>query len=231
MSILFVFRGFAISRLQPISWGKETFESLVLEPKQKKLIHSLVKQHSLLDDKFDDLVCGKGQGLIILLSGNPGCGKTLTAEAVAEVTRKPLYMVSAGELGTKPPEVDKALTQALTLAHKWQAVMLLDEADVFLQVRDTIDLERNALVSIFLRQLEYYQGILILTTNRIGDCDPSFESRIHISLNYPDLGVGAREAIKNLVGSARSLALDNNEQMDASHINTVVEIMSDWKEL
>jgi hypothetical protein len=47
---------------------------------------------------------------------------------------------------------------------------------VFLQARDNLDVNRNALVSIFLRQLEYYQGILILTTNRIGSCDPAFES-------------------------------------------------------
>lgn len=118
-------------------------------------------------------------------------------------------MVSAGELGTKPEDVDKALTQALTLAHKWDAVMLLDEADVFLQVRDTVDLERNALVSIFLRQLEYYQGILILTTNRIGDCDPAFESRIHISLHYPDLGFDARKAIwKTFIGKAQKYEND-----------------------
>lgn len=132
---------------------------------------------------FDDIVIGKGKGLIGLLCGNPGCGKTLTAEAVAEVTHRPLYVVSAGELGTRPQEVDKNLAQILELAHTWRTVLLLDEAEVFLHQRSTTDLARNALVSIFLRQLEYYQGILILTTNMIKQCDPAFESAPRIILS------------------------------------------------
>lgn len=124
------------------------------------------------------MVQGKGKGLIGLLSGGPGCGKTLTAEAVAEVTMRPLYMVSAGELGTAPEKVDAQLTLVLELSYRWGAVLLLDEADVFLQERDTKEVARNALVSIFLRQLEYFQGILILTTNRIGECDAAFESTL-----------------------------------------------------
>lgn len=85
-------------------------------------------------------------------------------------------MVSAGELGTAPEKVDAQLTLVLELSYRWGAVLLLDEADVFLQERDTKDVARNALVSVFLRQLEYFQGILILTSNRIGECDAAFES-------------------------------------------------------
>ena len=114
------------------------------------------------------MVRGKGRGLIGLLSGRPGSGKTLSAEAVSQLTRKPLYTVSAGELGEKPQEVDEKLTMILALAVTWDAVVLLDEADVFLQTRDDNNITRNALVSIFLRQLEYFEGLLILTTNRIG---------------------------------------------------------------
>jgi len=167
---------FAISRLKEVVWSDEPFNSLVMGEKPKTLIHSLVKQHSTAETGYDDVVQGKGLGLIGLLSGNPGCGKTLTAEAVAEVAKKPLYAVSAGELGTDVEKVDKQLNLILELSHQWSAVLLLDEADVFLQERDTKDVTRNALVSIFLRQLEYFQGILILTTNRIGNCDPAFES-------------------------------------------------------
>lgn len=166
---------FAVSRLEKVLWTDEPFQSLVIGPKQKTLIHSLVKQHSK-HSSYDDVIQGKGLGLIGLLSGSPGVGKTLTAEAVAEVTKRPLYAVSAGELGTDIQKVDKQLTSILELSHRWSAVLLLDEADVFLQERDTKDVARNALVSIFLRQLEYYQGILILTTNRLSDCDPAFES-------------------------------------------------------
>ena len=157
-------------------WTDEPFRSLVIESKQKTLIHSLVKQHNAQISGYDDVIQGKGRGLIGLLSGRPGCGKTLTAEAVAEVTKRPLYAVSAGELGTEVSKVDAQLTLILELSHRWSAVLLLDEADVFLQERDSKDVARNALVSIFLRQLEYFQGILILTTNRLGDCDPAFES-------------------------------------------------------
>lgn len=53
-------------------------------------------------------------------------------------------------------------------------VVILDEADVFLEERGLADLQRNALVSVFLRCLEYYDGILILTSNRIGTFDEAF---------------------------------------------------------
>ncbi|KAJ7266957.1 P-loop containing nucleoside triphosphate hydrolase protein [Mycena haematopus] len=186
--------GFALDRLQDIDWSDEAFRSLVLGAKQKTLVHALVKSHKSHTESFDDVVAGKGKGLIGLFSGNPGCGKTLTAEAVAEATRRPLYSVSAGELGTLPKEVDTRLALVLEMAQTWNAVLLLDEAEVFLQERGN-DVVRNALVSIFLRQLEFYQGILILTTNRIEQCDPAFESRIHFSIHYPDLGFDSRRQI------------------------------------
>lgn len=65
--------------------------------------------------------------------------------------------------------------------------MLLDEADVFLAARDKRDLQRNAIVSVFLRVLEYYSGILFLTTNKVGAFDEAFKSRIHLTLYYDKL--------------------------------------------
>ncbi|KAI8245213.1 hypothetical protein K4K56_009633 [Colletotrichum sp. SAR 10_98] len=83
--------------------------------------------------------------------------------------------------------VDRTLTDLFRLAHLWDCVLLLDEADIFLGKRDNQDLTRNALVSVFLRILEYYSGILFLTTNRVGTLDEAFKSRIHISLYYEPL--------------------------------------------
>lgn len=58
---------------------------------------------------------------------------------------------------------------------------------MFLAKRDKTDLRRNAVTSVFLRSLEYYAGILFLTTNRVGGIDPAFKSRIQLSLYYPRL--------------------------------------------
>lgn len=43
----------------------------------------------------------------------------------------------------------------------------------------------------FLRQLEYYNGILFLTTNRVGSVDVAFKSRIHVTLEYKPLDLDA----------------------------------------
>ncbi|KAJ0375685.1 hypothetical protein COL26b_006192 [Colletotrichum chrysophilum] len=187
--------GFATSRLVDINWDDQAFKDLVLDEPTKTLVRSMVKQHSSQDDGFDDIISGKGKGIVCLFSGPPGSGKTLTAEAVAEITNRPLYSVSAGDLGIDPTTVDQRLSEILEQSHKWNAVLLIDEADVFLQQREAHDIQRNALVSIFLRQLEYYQGILILTTNRIANFDTAFESRVHISHEYPDLDEAARKQI------------------------------------
>jgi hypothetical protein len=134
-----------------------------------------------------DIVRGKGKGLILLLHGAPGVGKTSTAEGVAELFRKPLFQITCGDLGTTAEEVEKALETNFALANRWDCILLLDEADVFLAERTKLDFKRNGLVAVFLRVMEYYAGILFLTTNRIGDFDEAFTSRIHISLYYPEL--------------------------------------------
>ncbi|KAL8369921.1 hypothetical protein RB595_000330 [Gaeumannomyces hyphopodioides] len=165
-------------------YNKTAFEQLVLPPGHKEMVTSLVTQH--FRDKASggnaDIVRGKGKGLIILLHGAPGVGKTTTA----------------GDLGTSASEVEKALESHFSLANRWGCVLLLDEADVFLAARQKEDFIRNGLVSVFLRVLEYYAGILFLTTNRVGDFDEAFASRIHISLYYPHLTLENTEAIFNL---------------------------------
>jgi len=122
-------------------------------------------------------------------------GKTLTAEAVAETMQRPLYMISSGELGSTADDIDQRLRKVFRLAQTWKAVLLLDEADVFMARRSTTDLARNAIVSVFLRHLEYYQGILVLTTNRLSEIDDAFRSRIHFQLAYSALDHAARKAI------------------------------------
>jgi len=209
---------FAIDRITDVQWSEEPFSSLVLGHKQKTLISSLVREHTSQSTGFDDVVAGKGKGLVGLLCGNPGCGKTLTAEAVAETTHKPLYTISAGELGTSPEYTDDRLRRILLLGQRWNAVVLLDEADVFLQERDKTDVSRNALVSIFLRQIEYHPGILIFTTNLVDQIDPAFESRIHFCVKYPDLDLTSRKAIWRTFLSKAGIAKGDVSERELLHL-------------
>ncbi|KAG6813734.1 hypothetical protein H0H92_007686 [Tricholoma furcatifolium] len=174
--------GFALENLHDVQWSDSAFDSLVLEDSKKAVVHALVRQHSnSRRGAFDDVIVGKGKGLVGLLCGSPGTGKTLTAEAVAEIARMPLYAVNAGDLGTEASEVDAMLLRILELATAWNAVVLLDEADVFLYKRSPLAIDQNALVAVFLRHLEYYQGVLIMTTNMSENFDAAFENLDHAS--------------------------------------------------
>ncbi|KAM0804807.1 putative AAA family ATPase [Usnea florida] len=186
---------FSIGSVSDIVYSENAFQNLVLPEDHKELILALAESQVQHRDSFDDVIQGKGKGMIMLLSGPPGVGKTLTAESVAETMRAPLYMMSAGDLGTASHQVERSLSNVLEMASKWNAVLLLDEADVFLEQRSSHDLERNKLVSIFLRILEYYEGILFLTTNRVDNIDAAFQSRIHISMQYGELSASSRRHV------------------------------------
>ncbi|CAM1511912.1 Fc.00g094250.m01.CDS01 [Cosmosporella sp. VM-42] len=126
-----------------------------------------------------------------MLHGEPGIGKTATAQAVAQAFRRPLFPISCGQL-SNPRQAEQQLSSIFHFADKWDCILLLDEVDVFLSAgTPTDDLGRNSLVSskgIFLRDLEYYNGILFLTTNRIGKIDQAISSRIHLMLHCSRLG-------------------------------------------
>ncbi|KAF7541236.1 hypothetical protein G7054_g760 [Neopestalotiopsis clavispora] len=186
---------FDVDNVKEITWDHHAFDALVLQPDVKQVILSFVQVQLSEKDRFDDIINGKGKGIIVLFQGEAGVGKTLTAESLAERIRQPLYIMSAGELGEKATEVEKNLRKVMDRCTTWRAILLLDECDVFLEKRSESSLEKNRLVAVFLRMLEYYQGVLLLTTNRISAFDPAFESRIHLTIDYPKLDREARQRI------------------------------------
>src|SRR4051794_15086173 len=98
---------------------------------------------------------------------------------------------SSGEMGDNSFSVQQRLKAEIELAEAWNAVLLLDEADVFMAELDSRNMVQNAITSVFLRQLEYYRGILLLTTNRLKSIDSAFQSRIHFCFQYKDLDYNA----------------------------------------
>ncbi|KAF4630774.1 hypothetical protein G7Y89_g7370 [Cudoniella acicularis] len=176
---------FLIDDLEEIVWNDQAFDNLVLLDGSKELAWAFVENKNMSNFTYDDFIPDKGRGIIILMFGPPGVGKTYTAEAVAEKSRVPLYSMSAGVLGTKPEDVEKALDRALELCRLWNAMLLLDEADVFLGARTNEGFARNELIS----------RILFLTTNRISSIDHAFKSRIDLFLPYSNLTPKARRQV------------------------------------
>ena len=225
----------AAGNVNYIKFQEKAFEQLVLDEDKKELIRA-VARHAGGADKYDfdtdsfdeeddddedddeiglDVVANKGAASIFLLSGPPGCGKTLTAEAIAELLRKPLYVVTAGDLGITASEVEKSFGGVLDLCSTWDALVLVDEADIFLEARSSTEIQRNALVCVMLRLLEYYYGCLFLSSNRDAESiDAAIASRITVMLSYPPLDVEGRTKVwKNLVELVPSLPKDECGQI------------------
>lgn len=114
-----------------------------MDAEYKEIIQAMVSSTA----GVEDLIAGKGAGLVTLLHGPPGTGKTLTAECVAESFERPLLSLTCGEIGTHSSVIEERLGEAFDDAITWGAILVLDEADVFLEQRTYENIERNALVS------------------------------------------------------------------------------------
>ncbi len=197
-----------IDQLKQIKFDDDAFDYLVLDSDVKTMMKALIVN---VKHSFKDIIGGKSGGCIFMLHGPPGVGKTLTCEAVAELLHKPLYSITVGELGTNVDSLEKKLTDILEIANSWDAVILIDEADIFMEARNKSDIERNGMVSIFLRLLERHQGVMFLTTNRNEDLDPAFKSRISIIIGYENLSVQSRQTVWTNLLKAAGISLTDQD--------------------
>ncbi|CAG8781213.1 31289_t:CDS:2, partial [Gigaspora margarita] len=251
---------FDVSEFEDIEFDKDSLDYLVIPPDQKDIIKGLVSQYvgpsKVTDDNGLDPIRNKGNGCIFLCYGPPGTGKTLTAESVAEFLERPLWTLTAHELGTKLEDLEQQLAKVLDIAYKWNAVLLLDEADIYFERRSTADLNRNMMVGIFLRLLEHYQGILFLTTNRVENFDEAICSRISMFLHYPELGPKERREvwtnfikraklpliaddftkyklngreIRNVVNIVQKIARNKGENLNAYLVINIIEAIQKFK--
>jgi len=169
-----------VQNLVEYEYKPDLRDKLILPPAHRTLIDILTSNMEVL---MDDIVEGKSGGTTILCMGASGLGKTLTAEVYSEVVGKPLYRVHSGQLGISATSVEATLTTILRRASRWDSILLLDEADVYIRCRDN-DLQHNAIVAEFLRTLEYFNGLLFMTTNRVGDVDDAILSRCIAVIKY-----------------------------------------------
>jgi hypothetical protein len=206
---------FLINNLKPCVFNEAAFDMLCLDnhKDQKTVIRNLLiakKTH-----QYHDIIKNKSSGLVFLLHGPPGTGKTTTAEAVSEILHYPLYKVGFGDLGTNHAFIEENLKRIFDLATRWNAVVLIDEADTIMEARTEMrDYQANSVTSIFLKYIETYDGVIFLTTNRLKTIDPAFESRISINLEYKLTEDMNKETWMNLLKNVKSTNISETEIED-----------------
>lgn len=134
----------------------------------------------------------KWRSTALLFHGPPSVGKSVRS-SLAFVTaqrclRQALLLINVAEIGLNAALAERNLEKYYNLAAKWDAILLVDEADFFFGGSSS-EIGRNALVTGMLRVLEYVPGIIILTTNRIEEVDVAVLSRINLAIRYEDLTV------------------------------------------
>lgn len=202
-----------VGDLTPYEYDENLRDKLVLPEEQVELLDILTSDISVFTG---DIIEGKSAGNVILARGRPGVGKTLTAEVYAEVSHRPLYSIHTGTLGINPESIRKNLDTAFERAKRWDAVLLLDEADVFVLQRG-LELEQNAIVAEFLRTLEYYDGLLFLTTNRVDGVDEAILARCAVVIDYD---LPSREDARTIWGM---LADGHGADLGDELLDTLVE--------
>jgi len=210
-----------VDGLSPIIWDIDAYNKLVLPDDTKKLVKSLVQACRTDTKLIKDIISTKGSGVVFVLHGDPGPGKTLTAEAIGEELRRPILVIAVSDLGTDPTNVEIRLGNYLRTAEKWDSIVLLDEADVFLEQRGRQDIFRNAMVGVFLRLLEYHNSPMFLTTNRVFAFDPAIRSRISIAIKYHPLKRIARKQVwQQLLEMANAkISMKDLDEVSMSQVN------------
>lgn len=148
-----------------------------------------------------------------------------------------MFSINIGDLTAD--NQSRRLEDYFSQSSRWDAVLLLDEADVVLEKRSFEDVKRNAIVSgktahhhnladtdhpVFLRMLEYYQGIIFLTTNRLGTMDIAFQSRISIAIKYQTLDTEMRRNIwENFIE-----LLDDSEMQTKRELTRNLNKIQEW---
>ncbi|OJD12102.1 hypothetical protein AJ78_07251 [Emergomyces pasteurianus Ep9510] len=204
---------FAIDNLSDIDWSPAAFDRLVLPAERKDIVMALSKSRmgEGKGAQFDDFITNKGRGLIVLLS--------------------PLYSISAGQLSPEAEVLDIQLDQIFETASHWKALLLLDEAEVFLTQRSSEHINRNRLMATFLQKLEYIEGILDLCHEARKEIFQQFlQKDIGLKVNVDDQQLAALaqitlngRQIKNTMSIAYATAAKDGE-LRFDHVRSALTV-------
>lgn len=171
-----------------------SFDDVILSDTELNKILNIIQLYnynSLIYDQWGlNKVMKKNSGLKILLYGESGTGKSITAEAIAKELKKHIIRVNYAEIESRfVGETSKNLVRLFEIANKEDAVLLFDEADALLSKRvvsmmTAADVSVNQTRNVLLQLVDEYFGVIIFTTNFISNIDKAFIRRALFQVKF-----------------------------------------------
>lgn len=167
---------------EPIDW-----DDVILNDDNKKEIEQLMKEFRYIDvlKQYNLPVNNK-----ILLYGHSGCGKTMTAKAIATKLNKPLFILDLSTfVSARIGETAKNIKMVFDKAERERAVLFLDEFDYVGKMRGNDDNdvgEMRRLVNALIQMIDQFpeKAILVAATNHVEVLDIALLRRFQVRIEY-----------------------------------------------
>jgi len=201
-------------------------DDVKVKPRIKTILNdviSSVRSSSVILDRWNlSRNYPYGRSVSLLISGPPGTGKTMTANAIAGELSLALYQVNLSNIVDKYiGETEKNLEKVFNYAEKSNTVLFFDEADALFgtrsEVHDSRDRYANTEISYLLQRIEAYDGIVIMATNIKGNIDPAFMRRIRYVVHFENPDEEMRRAIWE---SLFTDSVPHEEDIDFDYLST-----------
>lgn len=176
------------------------FAKVILPEKTKKEIIAVLNQSKNAKQIFEDWGLGEtieyGRGMTMLFHGGPGTGKTWTANCIAKALKRELLTVGPAEIqSSEPGGANRAIQEAFQNCKSSNKVLLLDECDSLITVRSSVGIILGGEINTLLTEIEKFEGVCILSTNRADTLDPALERRLALIVQFDNPDYEARKRI------------------------------------
>ncbi|KAG2349274.1 hypothetical protein BDR05DRAFT_1056135 [Suillus weaverae] len=207
---------FDVDEVEPIKFNENAWKHIVLDESSKNVIEGVVGAFDFSKEAMAD---EEQTGLIILLHGPSGTGKTATVEAIADHFRRPLYSLSVCSLPLDTTLLVDTLTSRLDAARSWNAIVLIEAGDILMQTqRHEPIMEDLVRISTILEFFEQHRCIVFVTARTTST---AYMSHFAMTIQYPELDGDSRQTMwtNMLSGEENNISRRDIEELSRVAVN------------
>lgn len=164
-----------------------TLDDVFLEPENKRQFVQLIKEQTYAKELIE---YGLPVNNKILLEGSSGCGKTMTAKAIANTLGKNIIILNLSNIvSSRIGETSQNIKMIFDKAARERSVLFLDELDQIGKARGSDDKdvgEMRRLVNTLIQLIDYYpeNALLLCATNHAEIIDTAIIRRFQLKIKY-----------------------------------------------